>query len=64
MKKLMINDNNINDLVIKKSIQTSSQVNHLAKKCNKYDEKIDDWWGQYQWLSYKINPKKLTNQIT
>jgi hypothetical protein len=42
MKKLMINDNNINDLVIKKSIQTSSQVNHLAKKCNKYDEKIDD----------------------
>jgi hypothetical protein len=50
--------------MIRKSIQTSLQVNHLAKECDKYDEKIDDWWQQYQWLSYKINPKKLTNQIT
>ncbi len=60
----MINDNNINDPIIRKSIQTSLQVNHLAKECDKDDEKINDWWWQYQWLSYKINPKKCTNQIT
>lgn len=49
--------------LLKKSVQTSLQVNHLAKKCENYDEKIDDWWGQYQWLSYKINLNKLTSQI-
>jgi hypothetical protein len=38
----MINENNINDSMIRKSIQTSLQVNHLAKECDKYDEKIDD----------------------
>jgi hypothetical protein len=38
----MINDNNINDPIIRKSIQTSLQVNHLAKECDKDDEKIND----------------------
>jgi hypothetical protein len=28
--------------LLKKSIQTSLQVNHLAKECDKYDEKIDE----------------------